>query len=91
VGIKSAPATIVTAYDPSSVSAFASTASDFLVKPFDAERFEAALYFKCELLPKFVSLTTAIAQAKFMSLPAMFITSINGSARALSGEALSIS
>jgi two-component system LytT family response regulator len=43
VGIKSAPATIVTAYDPSSVSAFASSAIDFLVKPFDAERFEAAL------------------------------------------------
>jgi len=43
VGIKSAPATIVTAYDPASVSAFASTAIDFLVKPFDAERFEGAL------------------------------------------------
>jgi len=43
VGIKSAPATIVTAYDSSAVSAFASTAIDFLVKPFDAERFEAAL------------------------------------------------
>jgi two-component system, LytTR family, response regulator len=42
-GIKSAPVTIVTAYDPSAVSAFASTAIDFLVKPFDAERFEAAL------------------------------------------------
>ena len=43
VGIKRAPATIVTAYDPSAVSAFASSAIDFLVKPFDAERFEAAL------------------------------------------------
>ena len=43
VGIKSKPVTIVTAYDPSAVSAFASTAIDFLVKPFDAERFEAAL------------------------------------------------
>jgi len=43
LGIKSAPATIVTAYDPSTVSAFASTAIDFLVKPFDSERFEAAL------------------------------------------------
>ena len=42
-GIKSAPVTIVTAYDPSAVSAFASTATDFLVKPFDAERFETAL------------------------------------------------
>src|ERR1700758_853715 len=30
-GIKSAPVTIVTAYDPSAVSAFASTAVDFLV------------------------------------------------------------
>jgi two-component system LytT family response regulator len=43
VGIKRAPATIVTAYDPSAVSAFASSAIDFLVKPFDAERFETAL------------------------------------------------
>ena len=43
VGIKRAPATIVTGYDPSAVSAFASSAIDFLVKPFDAERFEAAL------------------------------------------------
>jgi two-component system LytT family response regulator len=43
LGIKSEPATIVTAYDTSAVSAFASTAIDFLVKPFDAERFEAAL------------------------------------------------
>jgi two-component system LytT family response regulator len=43
MGIKSTPVTIVTAYDPSAVSEFASTAVDFLVKPFDAERFEAAL------------------------------------------------
>jgi len=43
VGIKPAPVTIVTAYDPSAVSAFASTAVDFLVKPFDAERLEDAL------------------------------------------------
>ena len=43
VGIKRAPATIVTAYDSSAVSAFASSAIDFLVKPFDAERFESAL------------------------------------------------
>jgi two-component system LytT family response regulator len=43
VGIKCAPATIVTAYDPSAVSAFASSAIDFLVKPFDAERLESAL------------------------------------------------
>lgn len=43
LGIKCAPATIVTAYDPSAVSAFASSAIDCLVKPFNAERFEAAL------------------------------------------------
>ena len=43
VGIKRAPATIVTAYDPSAVSAFVSSAIDFLVKPFDAERFQSAL------------------------------------------------
>ena len=43
VGVKSAPATIVTAYDSSAVSAFASSATELLVKPFDAERFEAAL------------------------------------------------
>ena len=43
VGIKRAPATIVTAFDPSAVSAFASSAIDFVVKPFDAERLEAAL------------------------------------------------
>jgi len=43
VGINRAPATIVTAYDPSAVSAFASSAIDFVAKPFDAERLEAAL------------------------------------------------
>ncbi len=43
LGIKRVPATIITAYDPSAVSAFVSSAIDFLVKPFDAERFEAAL------------------------------------------------
>jgi two-component system LytT family response regulator len=43
VGVKRAPATIVTAYDSSAVSAFASSATEFLVKPFDAERFEVAL------------------------------------------------
>jgi len=43
LGINPAPATIVTAYDPSAVSTFASAAIDFLVKPFDPERFEAAL------------------------------------------------
>lgn len=43
LGIKSAPVTIVTAYDDSAASMFASTAIDFLIKPFDAERFEVAL------------------------------------------------
>jgi len=43
VGIKRAPATIVTAYDPLEVSAFASSVIDSLIKPFDAERFQAAL------------------------------------------------
>jgi two-component system LytT family response regulator len=43
VGIKRAPATIVTAYDPSAMSPFASSAIDILVKPFDAERFQSAL------------------------------------------------
>jgi two-component system, LytTR family, response regulator len=43
VGVKRAPATIVTAYDSSAVSAFASSAVDFLIKPFGVERFEAAL------------------------------------------------
>jgi two-component system, LytTR family, response regulator len=42
-GIESAPITIVTAYDPSAMSEFASTAIDFLVKPFDAERFQTAI------------------------------------------------
>jgi two-component system LytT family response regulator len=43
VGIKCAPATIVTAYDPAALTAFASSAVDLLVKPFDVERFETAL------------------------------------------------
>lgn len=43
LGINPDPATIVTGYDPSAVSPFASSAIDFLVKPFDADRFEAAL------------------------------------------------
>jgi two-component system, LytTR family, response regulator len=43
LGVKSPPATIVTAYDPAPLSAFASVATDLLVKPFDAERFQTAL------------------------------------------------
>jgi two-component system, LytTR family, response regulator len=43
LGIHEAPATIVTGFDPSAVSTFASHAVDFLVKPFDVERLESAL------------------------------------------------
>jgi two-component system LytT family response regulator len=43
LGVKSPPATIVTAYDPAALTAFASVAVDLLVKPFDVERFESAL------------------------------------------------
>jgi two-component system LytT family response regulator len=43
LGIKPAPATIVTGFDSSAVSAFASNANDFLVKPFDVERLESAV------------------------------------------------
>jgi two-component system LytT family response regulator len=43
LGVKSPPATIVTAYDPTTPSAFASIATDLLIKPFNAERFQTAL------------------------------------------------
>jgi two-component system, LytTR family, response regulator len=43
LGIKSPPATIVTAFDPAALEPFASIAVDLLVKPFDVERFETAL------------------------------------------------
>jgi two-component system LytT family response regulator len=43
LGIKSPPVTIVTAYDPAALTAFAPIAVDLLVKPFDLERFETAL------------------------------------------------
>jgi two-component system, LytTR family, response regulator len=43
LGLKSPPATIVTAYHPAPLSAFASVATGILVKPFDAERFQTAL------------------------------------------------
>ncbi len=43
LGIKSPPATIVTAYDPAVLTTFASIAVDLLVKPLDVERFESAL------------------------------------------------
>ena len=43
LGLQSPPATIVTTYDPAPLSAFASIATDLLVKPFDAERFQTAL------------------------------------------------
>ena len=45
LGIKSPPATIVTAYDSAALTAFASIAVDLLVKPLDVERFETALEF----------------------------------------------
>ncbi len=43
LGVKSPPVTIVTAYDPAALAAFASIAIDLLVKPFDIDRFETAL------------------------------------------------
>ena len=43
LGVQPAPATIVTGFDPSALSTFASNAVDFLVKPFDVERLESAL------------------------------------------------
>jgi two-component system, LytTR family, response regulator len=43
LGIEAPPATIVTAYDPSALGAFASVAVDTVVKPFNVERFETAL------------------------------------------------
>ncbi len=43
LGIQSPLTTIVTAYDPAALSAFASIAVDMVVKPFDVERFETAL------------------------------------------------
>jgi two-component system, LytTR family, response regulator len=43
LGIKSPPATIVTTYDSDSRSPFITNATHTLTKPFDGERFEAAL------------------------------------------------
>ena len=43
LSVKSPPLTIVTAYDPAALAAFASIAVDLLVKPFAAERFETSL------------------------------------------------
>jgi two-component system, LytTR family, response regulator len=43
LGIEAPPATIVTAYDPAALVAFASIAVDTVVKPFNVERFETAL------------------------------------------------
>jgi two-component system LytT family response regulator len=43
LGIKSPPATIITAFDPAALGPFASIAVELLVKPFDVERFESAL------------------------------------------------
>ena len=60
LGIQPAPATIVTGFDRSAVSAFASNAVDFLVKPFDVERLESALDLA----------TTVISQKRFAAMPA---------------------
>jgi two-component system LytT family response regulator len=60
LGIQPAPSTIVTGFDPSAVSPFASHAIDFLVKPFDVERLEAALDLA----------TAAIGQARRAAAPA---------------------
>jgi two-component system LytT family response regulator len=43
LGTKAPPATIVTAYDSASLTAFTDIAMDLLVKPFDVERLETAL------------------------------------------------
>jgi len=43
LGVKSPPATIVTAFDSASLTPFATLAVDLLVKPFDIERVETAL------------------------------------------------
>ncbi len=43
LGIEAPPATIVTVYDPAALAAFASIAVHTVVKPFNVERFEAAL------------------------------------------------
>lgn len=59
LGIQPPPATIVTGFDPSAVSPFASHAIDFLVKPFDVERLEAALDLA----------TAAIGQARSAAVP----------------------
>jgi len=43
LGVEPPLATIVTAYDSATLSAFASIAVDMVIKPFDVERFETAL------------------------------------------------
>jgi two-component system LytT family response regulator len=60
LGIEEAPATIVTGFDPSTVSTFASNAVDFLVKPFEVERLESALDLAI----------AAVGQARSASIPA---------------------
>ena len=59
LGIQDAPATIITGFDPSAVSTFASNAVDFLVKPFDVERLESALDLA----------TAALGQARSEAMP----------------------
>jgi len=43
LGVQPPAATVVTAYDPASLEAFAAFATDLLVKPLDVERFQSAL------------------------------------------------
>ena len=59
LGIEDAPATIITGFDPSALSTFASNAVDFLVKPFNVERLESALDLA----------TTALGQARSEAMP----------------------
>ena len=59
LGVQTAPATIITGFDPLALSTFASTAIDFLVKPFDVERLESALDLA----------TAALAQARSAAMP----------------------
>jgi two-component system LytT family response regulator len=43
LGVQSPPATIVTSYDASSLTPFASTVADLLIKPFNVEQFQNAI------------------------------------------------
>lgn len=66
LGVKSPPVTILTAYDPVVLAAFASIAVDVLVKPFDVDRFETAL---CLAKSKIVRARTELLRAHRSSAP----------------------